>query len=528
MESISQIDLLQKNISNISLNLHTITSLLNVLSLLKTIPDKINNIITDPEVLDVVTKANETINDLNSLLGKINKPIKNALYKQSSNQTKDEPYAGFKVDEMPFTGEYLNNNKPVQPTFEELNEIHKERTGKDIKPVKRKSELPYKGTCPYCGAPNEYLYNNNNGHQCLCKACNNTFHKTTKHYDENAFYCPHCKQKLSVHHDRKNYLVHVCRNDKCSFYIESKKKQAKGDKSLRTVSNSDKLRYTYRSFKFTFNQVNSADKLNFNTKINLSRAHHSEETIGLILTIYINYGLSSRKTAMMLKDLFGISVSHQTIMNYAEAAASLLQDFTINYNYDLGDVICGDETYIKVLGKTKYVFFFSDPKTKIITSWKIYDHRDTRNAVESILMSLHRYQGNVPEDLTVITDANPIYNAAQIFLGMNDIKFTLQQVVGVSNKDEISKKYRPFKQIEERLNRTYKQNYYGTTGYKSLKSANVYMILFVTFFNFLRCHSSLDYKTPVELDMFDDNSLMPQKWISLINHSADLIKTNII
>ena len=80
---------------------------------------------------------------------------------------------------------------------------------------------------------------------------------------------------------------------------------------------------------------------------------------------------------------------------------------------------------------------------------------------------------------------------------MNSIKFNLHQVVGVWNKDEIFIKYRPFKQIEERLNRTYKQNYYGTNGYQTLTSANVYMILYVTFFNFLRRHSSLDFNTPV-------------------------------
>ena len=116
------------------------------------------------------------------------------------------------------------------------------------------------------------------------------------------------------------------------------------------------------------------------------------------------------------------------------------------------------------------------------------------------------YNGNSPENLTLITDGNPIYNAAQVFFDINDIKFDLHQVIGVKNKDEISKKYRPFKQIEERLNRTYKQNYYGTNGYDKLEGANSYMILFVCFFNFLRQHSSLKYKTPVS-GLFDNNML---------------------
>ncbi len=53
--------------------------------------------------------------------------------------------------------------------------------------------------------------------------------------------------------------------------------------------------------------------------------------------------------------------------------------------------------------------------------------------------------------MTLITDGNPIYNAAQVFFEINGIKFDLHQVIGVKNLDEESQKYRPFKQIEERL-----------------------------------------------------------------------------
>lgn len=525
MESIAQILNFKKDIELISLNMFKIESELNVLELLNPIPSKIVSTLSNPELLEVAAKASEYVNQLHTLLNGVNRELHKELYEQrQASKPKDEPYAGFKVDEKPLTGKQISTEfrQPNMFDHKKLLSEYEEANSKPLKPVHRRSQLPYKGDCVFCGAPNDYLYNNNNGDQCLCKVCNNTFSFKTRFYDELSFYCPHCKHKLMTHHDRNNYIVYICQNNKCNYYLDSLKKQARGDKSLRTVSNHEKLRYTYRAFKFDFNQVNSSDKLIFNTKISLDKAQHSPHTIGTILTLYINYGLSSRKVSMLMKDLFGIEISHQTVMNYAEASASLLQNLAINYSYNLGNILCGDETYIKVLGKTKYVFFFSDPKSKTITSWRIYDHRDTKNAVESILMSLHRYN-KTPEDLLIITDANPIYNAAQIFLEMNGIKFNLQQVVGVSNKDEISKKYRPYKQIEERLNRTYKQNYYGTNGYQSLTTANVYMILYVTFFNFLRRHSSLDFKTPVEMDELKDISLMPDKWIKLINMSKSYV-----
>lgn len=163
-------------------------------------------------------------------------------------------------------------------------------------------------------------------------------------------------------------------------------------------------------------------------------------------------------------------------------------------------------------------FFFRDPYTKIITSYTIYNKRDTECACNAIVHLLHHYN-EIPKDLIVITDGNPIYHATQIFFELNDIHFNLHQVIGVSNKDKESKYYRPFKQIEERLNRTYKQNsYYGTNGYDTLEGANSHAVLFTAFFNFLRQHSALGNKTPVD-DLLPADLLMQDKWLKLIECS---------
>lgn len=101
---------------------------------------------------------------------------------------------------------------------------------------------------------------------------------------------------------------------------------------------------------------------------------------------------------------------------------------------------------------------------------------------------------------------------------MNDIEFDLYQVIGVSNKDETSITYRPFKQAEERLNRTYKQNYYGTNGYGNIRNANVYISIWTTFYNFLRRHSSIK-KIPITLKEIECEELMPNKWLRLIDYA---------
>ncbi len=57
-------------------------------------------------------------------------------------------------------------------------------------------------------------------------------------------------------------------------------------------------------------------------KVDLSKTYASPYTLGLIPTYYVNYVLSGRKTACLLKDVHGLNISHQTILNYADAVSN--------------------------------------------------------------------------------------------------------------------------------------------------------------------------------------------------------------
>ena len=485
------------------------------LFILKNISSDISYKLNNDDFIYHLNEASKHIESLNAYLkDNVNPMLKKEVkkLKHSSNKDSTIPYADFKIDEPPL---FSNPKVSEQLSFENIIKDN------HISPVRRRSDnFSFEGTCPYCGAPKEYIYDNNKGKgQFQCKACRNTFTVKTTVSGDVGIYCPHCKCKLDKKHDRKGYIVYICNNKKCSYFQHNKDlvKQASGE-HLKTSSGEYRLHYHYREFRFNLNELKS-NTSNTDTKVSLSRIHFDERVLGLVLTYYVNYGLGSRKTALILKQVHGVNISHQTVINYASTVSSLVKDMVDNYPYKLGNVLCGDETYIKVRGKNHYVFFWSDPKSKIITSYTIYPTRDTKNACQSIHDSLKHYHGNIPADLTLITDANPIYNAAQLFFDINNIKFELHQVIGVKNKDDESKKYRPFKQIEERLNRTYKQNYYGTNGYDKLEGANTYMVLFVCFFNFLRQHSSLGYKTPVDDNQPDHNMLMPDQWLKLIKVS---------
>lgn len=127
-----------------------------------------------------------------------------------------------------------------------------------------------------------------------------------------------------------------------------------------------KLHYIYREFTIKLKPLSKRSPVM--PDVDLSKIHSSPHTMGLILSYYVNYGMSSRLVSSIMRDIHGVNISHQTVINHANAAATLLKPFVDNYEYPLTSSICGDETYIKVNGKWHYVFFIIDTVKKIITS----------------------------------------------------------------------------------------------------------------------------------------------------------------
>lgn len=513
MQTITQIIEIIKSLNS---NSFVFSTNLEPLLLLNQIPEDISDSLNSDDFVYHLNQALDHMKNLNNILNDLNPKIKkhiNSLKPKKSND-RQIPYADFTIDEAPI----FKREAPVQLSFADIQRQALE-DGRPLKPINRRTDFSFRGVCPFCGAPHEYIYDNTGkGTNYLCKACMNCFSLKTTPSDEIGIFCPHCGCALDKKHDRKGFIVYACPNKKCSHFIKNKNLVANGEgEHLKTSSGNYLLHYHYREFKFNMDLLRRADE-SFDTS-SLSRIHFNERILGLALTYYVNYGLSSRKTALILKQVHGIKISHQTVINYSNIVSKYIKPLIDRYTYKLGETLSGDETYIKIRGKNHYVFFWSDPVSKIITSYTIYPTRSTFEACQSINDCLAKYE-SIPDNLTLITDANPIYNAAQLFFHLNGIDFDLHQVVGVKNNDEESKKYRPFKQIEERLNRTYKENYYGTNGYDNIEGANSYMTLFVCFFNFLREHSSLGYKTPVDDNLFADDTLMPDKWLQLIEYST--------
>lgn len=426
-------------------------------------------------------------------------------------------YQKYKIDQLPVVISYQQDW-----TWSDLIQYYKQRYGKEIKPVFRRIEcdIPENCHCPVCDAPVPYLTWNNgkSKSQVLCKLCQTRFSPT----DDNRFSkttslrCPHCSHSLSRIKNRKFFVIHKCVNPKCSYYLHNLKKVDKEDLDGEFGKNKYKLHYIYREFTVDFFRMdlNSLPK----NASSLKFSKHNAHIMSLCLTFHVNLGLSLRKTSQALKDLYNINISHQQIANYSKTAASVIKPFIDNYNYGTGDTFIADETYIKVRGVKSYIWFIMDSVKRSIIGYQVSDNRSVGPCILAMRMAF-RHLSKLPEKFKFIADGYSAYPlAAQQFFrefGEN-FKFDITQVIGLTNDDEVSTEHRPYKQMIERLNRTFKSSYRVTNGFDNYDGANYAITLWVAYYNFLRPHKQKNYKVLNNLEMLDKADNMPAKWQILI------------
>ena len=242
----------------------------------------------------------------------------------------------------------------------------------------------------------------------------------------------------------------------------------------------------------------------------LKFSKHNSHVMSLCLTLHINLGLSLRKTSQALNDLYSIQISHQQIANYCKTAAICIKPFVDQYPYRKGEAFVADETYIKVRGIKTYVWLIINAACRSIIGYQVSDNRGVGPCILAMRMA---FQGlkKLPENFKFIADGYSAYPLAAIEFAKKfgrDFTFQITQVIGLTNDDAVSKEHRPFKQIVERLNRTYKASYRKTNGFDNIEGANYDLALWVAYYNFLRPHKHNKYKVLNEVEMLQQQTIL--------------------
>ena len=424
-------------------------------------------------------------------------------------------YHKFKIDQLPKIVTYKQ-----EWDWKDLISYYEQRYGKTIRPVFRHGEcnVPEDCRCFSCNAPYQYLMWNDGKKQSqlLCKVCQSRFNPNSegRFTKTHVLKCPHCNHTLEHRKDRKHFIIHKCINKKCPYYLHNLKKVDKSD--LEENKYKYKLHYIYREFQIDFFKMdlNSLPK----NASSLKFSKFDQNVMGLCLSYRVNLGLSLRKTAHALYEIHGIKISHQQVANYCKTAALCVKPFVDRYPYEKGTTYTADETYIKVRGIKGFIWFIMDAASRVIIGYQISDNRGVGPCIMAMRMAFQHLK-ELPEKFRFIADAYSAYPlAAQQFFRKygEKFKFDITQVVGLTNDDAVSKEFRPFKQMIERLNRTYKASYRPTNGFDNYDGANYDLSLWVAYYNFLRPHKHNRFRPLVEDDIISKGDNMPAKWQLMI------------
>ena len=426
-------------------------------------------------------------------------------------------YQKFKVDKLPKIISFKQDWD-----WQDLIQYYKERYGKELKPVFRRvpCDIPENCTCPACNAPVSYLSWNDGKRkkQIVCKVCQTKFSPTedNRFSKTHRFHCPYCNHALEAKKNRKHFIVHKCVNPKCSYYLHNLKKADKNDLKEEHGKSKYKLHYIYREFTIDFFKMDLDSLPKYASSLKFSR--FNSHIMSLCLTYRVNLGLSLRKTAQALKDIHNINISHQQVANYCKTAAVCVKPFVDHYDYKTGNTFTADETYIKIRGVKAYIWFIMDAAKRSIIGYQVSDNRSVGPCILAMRMAF-RHLKKLPERFRFIADGYSAYPlAAQQFFHQfgDDFKFDITQVIGLTNDDEVSKEFRPFKQMIERLNRTYKASYRPTNGFDNIQGANYDLALWVAYYNFLRPHKHNSFHVLNRVEQLEHADNMPGKWQLLI------------
>ena len=308
-------------------------------------------------------------------------------------------------------------------------------------------------------------------------------------------------------------------NPKCSYYLNNLKHVDKKDFDEPYGKHKYKLHYIYREFTIDFFKMDITTLPKNASSLKFSK--NNAYIMSLCLTLRVNLGLSLRKTSQALKDLYNISVSHQMVANYCKTAAICVKPFVDTYPYKKDPThlaFAADETYIKVRGIKGYIWFIINAATRAVIGYQVSDNRGVGPCIMAMRMAF-QYLKELPQKFKFIADGYSAYPlAAQQFFHQfgEKFKFEITQVIGLQNDDAVSTEFRPYKQMIERLNRTYKASYRPTNGFDNYDGANYDLALWVAYYNFLRPHKFHGYRPPVEDDVIKNGDNMPAKWQLMI------------
>ena len=360
-----------------------------------------------------------------------------------------------------------------------------EDAGTPIKPVKHRKPIPKDTICPNCSATYEYIYSNaftsltdNRGdvQKFKCKCCRHQWFpvKYRKHV---SLFCPYCARRIDFKVHRKEFDKLKCVNPQCEHKLKTG------------------FRYTYRDYSISLDNIQQYVPT---ANINLSASHFSTASIAIALFFFISFPLSSREVASILSDIFGLSVSHQSIINWANAMAYFFYPLMDMLPVHLSNVWVVDETYILYEGKWGYLFTIIDGEHGSIIAQIFSKTRSVASAYAVLEKASRRFDLTSCGIITIVTDGLASYPLA-IQLLQNKGKFQHCTVIGLKD-GKVKNQYRKYKNLVENYYSVLKPYYYRSRGFGSFAGAVTFSVLFTLYYNYLHPSDRFDDRPIIQIE----------------------------
>lgn len=380
---------------------------------------------------------------------------------------------------------------PIQKPLADYKQIllEHELAGKPIKTVKHRKPIPKDTMCPNCEATYQFIYSNATTdsvknkakvQKFKCKICNHQWFPNDKK-KRPTWFCPYCGQRIDLKVHRKDFDKFKCINPKCQYKLDNRQ------------------RYTYREYHLSMDNINHyvpASK-------GFSASHFSYASIAIALFFFISFPLSSREVANILSGVFGLSVSHQSIINWAQTMARCLYPILDTLPVHLCNIWVVDETYLIYEGKWGYLFTVLDAEYGSIIAQIFSPSRSVASAYAVLEKASRRFDIANCGIITVVTDGLASYPPAiQLLASQTKGQFQHCKVIGLKD-GKVKNQYRRYKNLVENYYSVLKPYYYRTRGFGSFAGAVTFSVLFTLYYNYLHPSDRFGDKPIIQIEGLD-------------------------
>jgi transposase-like protein len=192
-------------------------------------------------------------------------------------------------------------------------------------------------------------------------------------------------------------------------------------------------------------------------------------------------GLSTRKVADQLENIFGESVSNSTVHYWIHKYSELAKDYVATLQPKLSAKYHHDETEIKVGGEGRYFWETIDEDTRYIVAHLLSSGRTSEHAKIVFKQALEKQRPN-----SLFTDGSFAYDDA-----FNKVFYSRFKANKVEWVRRVGLRARETNNIVERLHGTLKDRLKPMRGLKNNESADSLLNGYVINYNFCRKHQSI-------------------------------------